>query len=549
MPNVPVRSLGIAACAILAASSCDCFGPVDDTPSPPGPSPDPLTVALPSEARRLTQAELDATLRDAWNDTSGPAARLLLTDAFTPYDNDAATQQSSAALIDSLEAIAVDVAGRALASEEARARIFVCTPAARDDAACFREIVAATGKRMLRRPLEPVEIDGYMGFLAFSTEDSPFYETGFDTAVELLLRALLLDPELLFRIEVGTPTGEAGVMRLTAWETATRMSYLLWGSAPDDALLADAEEGRLDDAAARRAVAERMLGDERARQQLARFHAMWLGYRTIPTPPDLAARFERETRALLTRVVFEEKRDYLDVFRLEETFVDDVLADHYGLARPATSPEPGWVSYGDSGRAGILSQGALLASFSKFTDTSPTQRGILVRNRLMCLPIDPPPANVNADEPPPETNDASCKIDRYAQHASSPSCSACHSQIDPIGFGLENYDIAGRFRSHDDGKEECIIDGVGELPGYGLFTGPRELAHKLVDEDLVGPCFMKQLGAFSLGRVLSDDDRRVIDAWNGRFVAGGRRLDQLLLEQIAGEQFVTRREPAVGGDQ
>lgn len=546
-----LRSLAVALVAI-AVSSCDCLGPPgggERTLPPPGPPPDPLTTALPSVARRLSQAELDATLRDLLDDTSGPAARLLLTDTFTPYDNDTTSQQSSAALVESLESLAVDVTARALASEVARGRIFVCTPAARDDAECFRRIVAATGTRLLRRPLEADEIEPYMGFLAFTTEESPFYETGFDTAVELMLRAMLLDPEFLFRIEIGSPTGEDGVVRLTPYETATRMSYLLWGSAPDDALLAEAEAGRLEDATVRRTMAAQMLRDDRARSQIARFHAMWLGYRTIPTPPDLAARFDRETTALLSRVILEEKRDYLDVFRLEETFVDDELADHYGLPHPNTSPEPGWVSYGDTGRAGILSQGALLASFSKFTDTSPTQRGILVRNRLMCLPIDPPPATVNADEPPPVTDEANCKVERYTQHTASASCSACHSQMDPIGFGLENYDIAGRFRAHDDGKEECVIDGIGELPGYGLFNGPKELAHKLVDEDLVGPCFMRQLGSFSLGRTLDEDDLRAVEAWNARFEELGRRLDQLLLEQIGGEQFVTKREPALEGGQ
>jgi hypothetical protein len=534
--------------ACIAASSCDCAnligGPSPQVP-PPDIAGDPLTAALPSEARRLSQAEVDATLRDVLQDASAPAARLLLTDTFTPYDNDLTQQESSAALVDALEALSVDVVERALASDAARAVIFSCAPAAPDDAGCFREIAAAMGKRLLRRPLGAEELDAYAGFLSFTSEQSPFFQTGFDTAVELLLRALLMDPEFLFRIEIGAPAGETGVARLNPFETATRMSYLLWGSAPDDALLAEAEAGRLEDAAARRAMAEQMLADPRARDQLARFHAMWLGYRAIPTPPDLAARFSRETSALLSRVVLEERRDYLDVFRLEETFLDDALADHYGLPRPDTSPEPGWVPYGESGRAGILSQGALLASFSKFTDTSPTQRGILVRNRLMCLPIDPPPVNVNADEPPPETPEANCKVERYSQHTQVESCSACHSQMDPIGFGLENYDIAGRFRTHDDGKEECIIDGIGELPGYGFFSGPKELAHRLVDENLIAPCFMQQLSAFSWGRQLTDEDLLVAAAWTERFEQSGRRLDELLLEQIAGEQFVTRRDPGV----
>jgi hypothetical protein len=321
------------------------------------------------------------------------------------------------------------------------------------------------------------------------------------------------------------------------------MSYLLWGSGPDDDVLAAADDGSISDSAAREALAGSMLQDPRAREQLERFHAMWLGYRAIPVPADLSARFGTETNALIDRVIFDEQRDYLDVFTLEETFLDDELADHYGLPRP--DPSPGWVSTAGTERGGLLAQGAVLASFSKFTDTSPTQRGILVRNRLLCIPIDPPPPEVNADEPPPQTAEAVCKIDRYTAHTASTSCNACHSQMDPIGFGLENYDIQGRFREHDDDNVDCAIDGIGELPGFGVFHGPKELSRRLVDEDLIGPCFVEQLTAFAVGRPLVDDELAVADAWHNRFVAGDRRLDALLLEQIAGEQFVTRREAEV----
>jgi hypothetical protein len=354
---------------------------------------------------------------------------------------------------------------------------------------------------------------------------------------------MLLDPEFLYRIEIGTPATESGVSQLNSYEIATRMSYFLWGSAPDDTLFAAADAGDLADATKRTAQATRMLGDEKAQEQVSRFHSMWLGYRAIPTPTDVAVLFSQETNALLKRVVFDEKRDYLDTFTLEEAFVDDTLADLYGLPHP--SPSPGWVSTSSTDRAGILSEGAVLASFSKFTDTSPTQRGILVRNRLMCLPIDPPPPGVNVDNPPPPDGSIVCKKDRYLAHTASSSCNACHSQMDPIGFGLENYDIEGRFRAHDDGLPQCSIDGIGTLPGFGTFHGPKELAHKLVDNSLVAPCFVKQLTSFQVGRPLSTDEAAVASAWDAKFESGdNRRLDQLLKDIVAGDQFVTKREPS-----
>ena len=529
-------------CCLLAVSSCDCAGPPGDAPPPPV-NADPLTTALATEVRRLTQTEINRTLRDALQEPSSAASRLLSSDTFTPYDNNYVEQQSSAALVDGLDALATDVAARVLADPISRAAVIPCVPAAVDDEACFRQVVQTVGKRMLRRPIEAAEVDTYLPLLAFAREESAFYETGFDSAVEVVLRAFLLDPEFLFRIEVGTPTAEPGVARLNPYETATRMSYLLWGSGPDDDVLAAADDGSIADAAAREALAATMLQDPRAREQLERFHAMWLGYRAIPVPAELSARFGTETNALIDRVIFDEQRDYLDVFTLEETFVDDELADHYGLPRPESSP--GWVSTAGTERGGLLSQGAVLASFSKFTDTSPTQRGILVRNRLLCIPIEPPPPDANADQPPPATNEAVCKIDRYRAHTQSTSCNACHSQMDPIGFGLENYDIQGRFRAHDDDNVDCAIDGIGELPGFGVFQGPKELSRRLVDEDLIGPCFVEQLTSFSAGRPLADDELGIADAWHDRFVAADRRLDALLLEQIGSEQFVTRREAEV----
>src|SRR5205823_459887 len=154
-------------------------------------------------------------------------------------------------------------------------------------------------------------------------------------------------------------------------------------------------------------------------------------YRAIPQPPELTSAFNRETTALIDRVVFDKPQSYLNMFTFSETRLDDFLADHYGLPRPPGGD--GWVAYGDSGRAGILSHGSVLAAFSKFSDTSPTQRGKFIRTRLLCQEIPKPPPTVKADQPPGD-KDAVCKYDRYLQHRTSSSCASCHDQMDPIGF-------------------------------------------------------------------------------------------------------------------
>jgi hypothetical protein len=269
---------------------------------------------------------------------------------------------------------------------------------------------------------------------------------------------------------------------------------------------------------------------------------MWLGYRAIPAAPDLLAGFELETNGLIDRVVFDQPSSYLDLFTSPETYLTADLATHYGLPQPSNGE--GWVAYGTSGRAGILSHGSVLAAYSKFSDTSPTQRGIFVQTRLLCNVVEPPPANVNVDEPPMSA-DLVCKTDRYAEHRSTPSCAGCHGELDPIGLGLEQYDIAGRFRTHDDDHEECLLDGNGELPGHGTFNGPGELGQKLVETGELEGCFVEHVLRYALGRPVKAEEVGVVAALTDGFRTGGFDARALLTEYAASDRFAVRREEPV----
>ncbi len=493
-------------------------------------------VGSASAARRLSRAELDNTLSDLLGDDTAPASRLLAEDLFAPYDNDYPTQRASGALIDSLETLAANVAPRIAHDKTLRKKLVSCTPSSASDASCFSMVVQDFTRRAFRRPVTKTETDAYMSLLAFATESNDFY-----TGVELLIRSVLQDPEFLYRIERGTKTSDAQLFDLNDHELAVRLSYLLWGSTPDAALDADADAGHLHDAGMRVAIAKRMLEDPRARTQLHRFHAMWLGYRAIPQTPALAAAFSRETSALIDRVVFDEPQDYLNVFTFDQTYLDDTLADHYGLPRP--SGGKGWVSYGKSGRAGILSQGAVLSAFGKFSDTSPTQRGIFVRTRLLCEQLMPPPPNVMADKPPAGSGNAVCKYDRYAEHRSNASCAGCHSLTDGIGFGLENYGLAGVYRTHDDGHPECTIAGKGEILGVGTFSGPAELGKLLVDQNLVQACIVQQFLRFAIGRAPEGNELDALSALSDDFGAAKHELAKLILSYIESDAFARRLEP------
>jgi hypothetical protein len=328
------------------------------------------------------------------------------------------------------------------------------------------------------------------------------------------------------------------VYRLSPFEVGTRLAFFLWGSTPDDALLDAAEAGALDDAEGIRAQAAEMLTDSRAQAHVDRFHALWLGYAELPHPPEITTAMRRETAALIDRVVFDEQSSWLDVFTADETFLDTTLAEHYGLPAPAGGE--GWVPYGDSGRMGILSHGAFLSVASAVMDTSPTKRGKLVREQLLCTPIPPPPPDVDADSPPGEGTSL-CKAERYAEHRVG-TCAGCHEQMDLVGFGLENYDRAGRYRTHDDGLPECTISGEGELTGIGTFEGPAGLAQLLVDEQLVEGCVTQQLYRFAIGRELETDDLPFVESLAASFPAGGYRFDGLLLDIVSHEAFSYRRE-------
>jgi hypothetical protein len=519
----------LATIALVAGAAAACSGSIGSRSGGGGAGPR-NDAASASVARRLSRAELDATVRDLLGDATNPASRFLAEDEYTPFDNDYTRQKPSAALIDGLEATADDIATRVLAPAN-RGRIVSCTPSGPGDAACFRQVIETVGRRLFRRPLSEQEIGAYLTLQAFATENNPSVQHDFYTAVALMLRSMLQDPEFLYRIEAGT--------QLTGYEIATRLSYLLVGSAPDDTLLDLAKTDALADPATRRAEAVRLLADPRARNQVHRFHAMWLGYRAIPGNADLLAAFNTETTALIDKIVFDQPASYLTLFTSPETYLNNLLADQYGLARP--SGGAGWVAYGASGRAGILSHGAVLAAFSKFSDTSPTQRGIFVQTRLLCNVVRPPPANVNVDQPPPATASA-CKLDRYAAHRSVASCATCHDNLDPIGTGLEQYDIGGKLRTHDDGHPECPLDGAGTLPGVGAFNGPAELGQKLIESGSLERCFIEHLLRYAVGRGLYAEDQGAVDTLVSGFKASDESLTETLLSYVASERFALRQE-------
>lgn len=500
----------------------------------PGSAPGALGLGA-NGITRLSREEYRSTLRSLLGVDVGVDAELLPADSFAPFDNDYTLQVPSRALVEGLKAVAERAATRVFADPALRAALVGCTPASANDAGCLRDFVARFGRRALRRPLAPAEVEAYLAFLPFAAASNDFY-----TAASMVVRAMLQDLELAYRVEIGEPVaGAAGVYRLGDFELASRLSYLLWGENPDDALLDQAGRGQLRSDADVRAAAERLLADPRGLRRIERFHALWLGYDTLPHAPELNAAMRAETDALVARVIFEQQRPWLDLFTAQETWANAALADSYGLSGAPASGFA-WLRYPDGQRRGLLAHGSVLSNGVSGGDTSPTRRGKFIQERLACTPIPPPPAEVKADEPPPSVAGKNCKADRYAAHRSQATCAGCHSLMDGVGFGLENYDVRGRYRAHDEGKPECVIDGQGDLPGSGAFRGPGELGALMVASGSLTRCLVERVYQFAVGRAVRPEDASLVAALADRGGGAQLSLRRLVLDWVSSEGFRTR---------
>ena len=518
----------LLALALGCGSAAACAWPLPREAPVEAEQPEAVVLAPHSRLRRMSAYEYDNVLADLLDDDARAAALLLPADGRTPFDNDADEQTVSAALVEAAELLAREAAARLLADRSRRDRVIGCTPQESSD--CFSDFVMRFGRRALRGPLSSDEAAPFIAL-----QDS----LSFEHAVEVAIVAFLQHPRFIYRVEIGEDMGD-GTFRLHGHEIATRLSFLLWGTTPDDELLDAAAGGELDDAAGIERHAERLLAGERARRQVARIFAMWMGSELLPHAPTLATAMRRETDAVIERVVFDEQRPWRDVFTDSETFVTPALASHYGWD---PVPSPSWVSPKEHDRAGVLSHGAFLSLGAKLGDTSPTLRGLAVRQRLLCEAIGSPPPGVAVDDPIEAPQGIVCKEQLYRTVHASGGCADCHRMIDDIGFGLERYDAAGRFRSHEAEPPQCAIRGDGEVVGLGAFHGPAELGALLAGSERLGVCFVEQLVRYALGRAtLTKADRALVDAVAKAGAGPEARLVDVLLELVTHPAFALRRD-------
>jgi mono/diheme cytochrome c family protein len=427
-----------------------------------------------------------------------------------------------------------------------RRRIFSCRPADADaERPCASQILEGLARRGFRRPVIDADLDLLLAFY-----DDGYARGGFERGIQAALERLLVSPEFLFRVERDPADAAPGApYRISDHELASRLSFFLWSSVPDDELLALAEAGRLGEPDVLDAQVRRMLADERAGALVQNFAGQWLHLRNLDAAVPDAVRFpdfderlrlalRRETE-LLVDSVLREQRSVLDLLRADYTFVNERLARHYDIPNVYGSHFRR-VRLTDERRRGLLGHGSILTVTSYAHRTSPVLRGKWVLENLLGTPPPPPPADVPALV---ETADDGAELsmrEAMARHRANPACAGCHAPMDPIGFALENYDAVGRWRAATAAGE--LIDASGTLPGGSTFEGVAGLRRLLLDRpETFVTTVTEKLLTYALGRGVASTDAPAVRAIVREAAADDYRLRALVLAVVRSVPFQMRR--------
>jgi mono/diheme cytochrome c family protein len=431
-------------------------------------------------------------------------------------------------------------------SSPSRQRILVCQPAAPPaDEACVRRILSTLARRAYRRPVTAADVDPLLAFYRDGRG-----EKDVDLGLERAVRRLLVSPEFLLRVERDPAGAKAGtVYRLGDLELASRLSFFLWSSIPDEALLAKAEKGQLRTPAVLEAEVRRLLADPRADAFMENFSGQWLFLRNLQASvpvqslfPDfddaLRQSFRRETELFFESIV-RENRSALDLLRADYTFVNERLARHYGMQgikgthfRRVTLPA-------GSPRAGILGQGSILTVTSYPDRTSPVVRGKWILENLLGTPPPPPVPNVPPLKPTSTDGKVLSMRERMVQHRASPVCASCHALMDPLGLSLENFDAVGKWRTLGEGSTS--IDATGITPDGAKFDGVAGLRQALLGNDRFVTTLTEKLLVYALGRGLEYYDAPAVRAIVRDTKAGDYRLSSIVAAIVQSEPFRMRR--------
>ena len=491
----------------------------------------------PPALRRLTHSQYNHTVRDLLGDFTRPADQFPQEDYLNGFTNQIEGQSTSPLQAESYAVAAERLASNAFLRGDVN-NLLPCQPA---EPGCADKFIRKFGLRAFRRPLTNAEVLSYR----------PLFVRG---GARLVVEAMLQSPSFLFHLEQGQ------------YRVASRLSYLLWDTMPSDELLAAAAAGKLADDAAIRTTARRMMDDPRTQRALEVFLAQWLRFdrvlgsaRNVRRYPDfgpsLLAAMTEETRHLFNHLVWSD-RNFMEFFSADYTFVSARLAQLYELPPPAQDFE--LVRYpANANRAGVLGHGGFLTLTGNPNETSPTGRGLFVREHFLCQHVPPPPPGVDTNLPLVSAEKPMTTRQRLAEHAGNPTCASCHSLIDPIGSGLEGFDNIGRQRdklvlsvpqTRDSvtnqtkaAKDvELPLDTNGFIQGVpdSKFSTGAGLGRILSNDTTCQRCVVKQVFRFALGRHEEEGDQSHLDALYASFRESGFRFRELLLSLVTSPPFL-----------
>ena len=507
-------------------------------------------VALDAQLRRLTHSQYNHTVRDLLGDQTGPAALFPPEDFVNGFLDQSRGQTLSPLLEEAYSNAAEKLARSAFRGGDTHGLV-PCKPSP----ACGQQFVREFGLKAFRRPLGPEEQKRYESLLA--------KEADFLKGAQLVVEAMLQSPNFLFWINT------ASDQKLKAWATASRLSYSVWDTMPDAALFAAAERGELATRAGVEKQVRRMLSDPRARESLDEFVSQWLRFDRLTTASKDRRKFPYFTRETANAMITEARTfvsdlvwndgDFMDLFTASYGYVSPELARIYGVPAPARDfervPFPA-----DSERAGILGQGLFLALTAKPEDSSPTARGLFVREQFLCQHVPDPPPGVNTNLPPVTEAKPQTNRDRMTEHTTSASCATCHKLMDAVGFGLEKFDAVGarreqmvlEFRKKSDEDEDedgkhPVQKRIMTLPlntsAYvaGIpnseFSSPQQLGAVLAGSSECQECIVKQYFRFQAGRSETAADRPLIRSVMNDFRNSGFRFKEVILSLVLFREF------------
>lgn len=447
------------------------------------------------------------------------------------------------------EAAAAAVAEQALDADH-RAELVPCEPASASssDDVCAGQFIEQVGRRLFRRSLSQAEIDRRVEVARSATAVlGDFYE-----GLELALSSLLVSPDFLFRVERAEPDpSDPNRPRLTATSIASRLSFLLWNTSPDDALLDAAESGDLLDHDVLAAQVDRLVSSPRAEIGLRSLFSDFYDFRQFD---DGLVRKDAALFPAYTQTIAEDAKeqtlrtivahltnggDYRDLFTTRNTF----LTRNLGLVyRVPVVEANGWEAHAfdqASPRAGLLSHISMMALYSHPGRSSPTLRGKFVREVLLCQNVPTPPANIDFSIVEDTMGELRTARDRLEAHVTNDGCAGCHNLMDPIGLAFENFDAVGAFREQENG---VTIDASGELDGVA-YDGPIGVGEALRDHPEVGPCLVHTLFRYSVGRDATLEEWPLLDFLGERFAQSGFRIADLVREMVLSDGFLTTSGP------